>query len=59
MSMIRCESCERYVDSDSDPDCFVDKPNYIDVAQPTNPRCTLPTKTVVLCESCREEVDQL
>ena len=29
MSMIRCEWCERLIDSDDDPDCFAENPEEV------------------------------
>jgi len=43
MSMCICDSCSRSVDSDDDPDCFID---------------TSPTTTACLCEWCREENEE-
>lgn len=48
MSMIRCESCERLIDSDDDPGCFCEPPE--DLPLTTAQRINL---TEVLCESCR------
>lgn len=44
MSMICCEKCDAFIDSDSDPDCFVEIGNMKRLH-----------KEVVWCESCREE----
>lgn len=41
MSMIHCDSCETYIDSDNDPDCFLEVP-WLNLADR------------VWCESCRE-----
>lgn len=43
MSMCRCDSCSRPIDSDDDPDCFID---------------TSPTTTACLCQGCREENEE-
>ena len=43
MSMCVCESCDRYIDSDDDPDCFVEVGNMRRLHQ-----------TKVMCEPCRE-----
>ena len=43
MSMDRCSSCERVIDSDDDPDCYVD---------------TSPTTTVCRCEWCRDDAEE-
>lgn len=41
MSVVVCDHCERYIDSDDDGDCFIDNPyNSKD--------------TTILCEHCRE-----
>jgi hypothetical protein len=29
MSMIRCDRCERLIDSDDDPECFVEKTDEV------------------------------
>lgn len=45
MSVIRCEICAHLIDSDEDPDCFVEEfwtANNED-------------KDAVLCEQCREK----
>lgn len=42
MSMDRCSSCERLIDTDHDVDCYVD---------------TSPTTTVCRCVACREKAD--
>lgn len=57
MSMIRCEGklCGRIIDSDADPDCFVEKPNYTNTAHPANPAFKEREEWVVLCEWCRKE----
>ena len=39
MSIVICKDCDRYVDSDDDPDCFVIEDRTSD--------------TIVLCEACR------
>jgi len=44
MSMIACHDCGRLIDSDLDPDCFVEIGNMRRLH-----------KEVVWCESCREE----
>jgi hypothetical protein len=44
MSCIRCDGCSRIIDSDFDPDCFVEVGNM-----------RAQTKDVVWCESCRDE----
>lgn len=48
MSMIRCEGCSRSIDSDDDPDCFVEHP-----AHPING-----APDIVLCEPCRDRREQ-
>jgi len=47
MSMIVCERCDRYIDSDDDPDCFVEVGNMRRLHQ-----------TKVLCEFCRDKLEQ-
>lgn len=44
MSMCVCESCDAYIDSDDDPDCFVEVGNMRRLNQ-----------TNVMCERCRDE----
>ena len=44
MSMCVCQRCDAYIDSDFDPDCFVEVGNMRKLNQ-----------TIVLCENCREE----
>ena len=44
MSMCVCQRCDAYIDSDFDPDCFVEVGNMRKLNQ-----------TIVLCEKCREE----
>lgn len=43
MSMVICESCDCPIDSDFDPDCFVEIGNMRRLH-----------KEVIWCESCRE-----
>jgi hypothetical protein len=43
MSMVICEDCERFIDSDEDADCFVETGNMRRLHE-----------TTVLCENCRE-----
>lgn len=45
MSLIACQECGRIIDSDDDPDCFVEG-NY-----------TAKRLNMVLCEQCREGLD--
>ena len=45
MSMIRCELCSRLIDSDDDPECFVEE----------FWTGTTPERDGVLCEPCREK----
>ena len=55
MSMVVCQDCSVMIDSDEDPDCFVEKPNYYNTAHLVNPAYIPPEEWEVLCESCREE----
>ena len=55
MSMIQCERCAAFINSDDDPACFVEKPNYVNTAMPANPAWTPPIECEVVCESCREQ----
>lgn len=43
MSMCLCDRCERFIDSDEDPDCFVEVPG---------------DETLIACESCRDDMDE-
>jgi hypothetical protein len=43
MSMCRCDSCSKVIDSDQDLDCFVDYRG----------------ETVILCERCRDHDELL
>lgn len=42
MSVVVCDHCERYIDSDDDPYCFIENPYDS-------------KDTTVLCEYCREK----
>ena len=55
MSMCICSKCDAAVDSDIDPDCFVEKPNYTNTAQPANPQAKEKIEYITVCETCREE----
>lgn len=49
MSMVICSDCDAPVDSDNDPDCFVEIGNM-----------RRQTQTIALCENCRgRREDQL
>ena len=54
MSWLRCDRCGDLVNSDNDPDCFVEKPNYDNTAHPVNPAWTSPVEYECICEPCRE-----
>ena len=41
MSIIVCDRCNAYIDSDDDPDCFIENPYDS-------------KDTTILCEPCRE-----
>jgi hypothetical protein len=43
MSIVICERCDQQIDSDNDPDCFVETGNMRRLHE-----------TTILCESCRE-----
>jgi len=43
MSMVLCSRCDAFVDSDDDPECFVEVGNMRRLH-----------KTIVLCEACRD-----
>ena len=57
MSICTCSQCGQFIDSDFDPGCFVEKPNYTNTANPVNPTFEEKTEIIVLCESCRTEVE--
>lgn len=45
MSMCQCEKCDAYIDSDDDPDCFIeDLTGYLG-------------RDRIICETCRESED--
>ena len=44
MSMCICQDCDRMIDSDDDPDCFVEVGNMRRM-----------TFTEIVCEACREK----
>lgn len=43
MSMITCQSCGQFIDSDDDPDCFI----------------TEDGREIVMCDSCRDQAEWL
>lgn len=45
MSIVLCETCDRLIDSDEDPDCFVEIGNMRRLVY-----------TEVMCASCRERL---
>jgi len=47
MSMCICSGCFNYIDSDNDPDCF------IEVGNMRRMNCV-----IILCERCREEREE-
>lgn len=48
MSMIFCESCHDLIDSDDDPDCFVEIGNLRRLR-----------KEIVMCAHCRDRYEKL
>ena len=48
MSVVTCQCCDQFIDSDDDPDCFCEAPNYISADFRKN------YGTRILCEPCRE-----
>lgn len=42
MSVVNCDRCDTYIDSDDDPDCFIENPYDS-------------KDTTILCEPCREK----
>lgn len=55
MSMDRCVKCGRLVDSDDDPECYVERPTYSNTATPVKPTGER-VEWDCICESCREEM---
>lgn len=47
MSMIRCDRCSRLIDSDDDPECFVEVDNDEGIASYLG----------AFCEWCRDKMD--
>jgi hypothetical protein len=47
MSMCRCDGCSRIIDSDDDPECFVEVGNMRRLHD-----------TIILCEPCREDREE-
>lgn len=45
MSLIRCDSCDAVIDSDDDPDCFIEAPDCIPYVKALE---------AVMCGRCRE-----
>lgn len=45
MSIIRCELCSTFVDSDDDPECFCEVIDYGDDGA---------TRKIVMCQGCRD-----
>lgn len=41
MSMVLCDECEKLIDSDDDPACFIEKSKL---------------QTLVICEWCRDDL---
>lgn len=48
MSIVICRDCDRFVDSDDDPDCFVYDGNY-----------KRQQHEIVLCSPCRDKRENL
>ena len=60
MSIDRCHYCDRFIDTDDDPDCYVEAPSYNNTAHPVNPGHVEPIKCRCVCGPCRERyVDEL
>jgi hypothetical protein len=55
MNMARCVKCDVYVNTDFDPDAYVEKPNYTNTAMPVNTAFTQQIEYECVCESCREK----
>jgi hypothetical protein len=47
MSMIKCAGCDAMIDSDDDPDCFVEVGNMRRLH-----------RTIAFCEPCRERREE-
>lgn len=56
MSIVICERCGSVINSDDDPDCFVEKPNYQNTAQPVRPAFPARTDWWVWCARCRDQM---
>ncbi len=54
MSIIRCDRCERQVDTDFAPSYTVEVPNYSNTAMPAFPKSREKTEYEEICEACLE-----
>lgn len=58
MSIDRCRWCSNLVDTDAEPEAYVEWPTYTSMAQPVNPTLKEPTETLCLCHVCREAFER-
>lgn len=58
MSIDRCKWCSHLVDTDDEPEAYVELPTYTSVANPVNPGLKESTETICLCHVCREEFER-
>ncbi len=57
MSIDRCAKCDAFVDTDFDPDCYVERPTYTGVAHPINPAFKEKIEWDCICDTCRERIE--
>ncbi len=55
MGAVQCCKCDQVFNAKVDPECYVEKPNYTNTANPVNPAFKERTEWIVVCESCRED----
>lgn len=58
MSIDRCSRCDNLIDTDDDPDCYVEKPTYTSVANPAAPAFKERVEYVCICGPCREKLEE-
>lgn len=60
MSIMTCDHCEKYVDTDFFPMAFIEKANYTNTAHPVNPQAKEKVEYECVCEGCQEsEADDI
>lgn len=57
MNMDSCVKCDTFVDTDFDPDAYVEKPNYSNTAMPVNPQFNERVEYECVCEPCRLKLE--